>query len=150
MACGRADLLDSTSSTASRSFLGEHAVQLLLGLLNTLAIVAVHHEDDALGVLVVVAPQWANLILATDIPHGERNVLVLDSLHVEADGGDGGHDLTKLELVEDGGLTGGIEADHKNAAVLLADELTEYLAENPHVCFTTVLRLASSALVVPM
>ncbi len=29
--------------------------------LNTLAIVAVHHEDDALGVLVVVAPQWANL-----------------------------------------------------------------------------------------
>jgi len=74
-------------------------------------------------------PEWANLVLTSDIPHGERNVLVLDSLDVESynfrlerwkgavlkneltDGGNGGDDLTKLELVENGGLTGGIETN---------------------------------------
>jgi hypothetical protein len=34
-------------------------------------------------------------------------------VHVlEADGGDGGDDLTELELVQNGGLTGGVETDH--------------------------------------
>ena len=30
----------------------------------------------------------------TSCPHGEGQVIVLDGLHVEADGRDGGHDLT--------------------------------------------------------
>ena len=30
-------------------------------LTDTLAIVAVHHKDDTLGVLVVVTPEWADL-----------------------------------------------------------------------------------------
>ena len=55
----------------------------------------------------VVSPQGSDLILTSDIPNGEVDVLVLDSLDVEADGGDGGDDLTELELVEDGGLTSG-------------------------------------------
>ena len=80
-------------------------------LAGTLAIIAVNHEDQALRVLVVVPPQGANLVLATDVPHGERNVLVLNRLDVETDGRDGGDDLAKLELVEDGGLTGGIETN---------------------------------------
>ena len=62
-------------------------------------------------------------------PDSERDVLVLDSLDVEANRGDGGHDLAELELVEDGGLAGGVEADHQDAHILLAEELTEELAE---------------------
>jgi hypothetical protein len=31
-----------------------------------------------------MSPQWSNLILSTDIPYSERNVLVFDSLDVEA------------------------------------------------------------------
>lgn len=99
-------------------------------------------------------PQRADLVLSSDIPHGEGNVLVLDSLDVEActspvshavqpdilvtwkcgtgqagarpgfgqggkapaldrgewhtDGGNGRDDFSKLELVEDGGLSGGV------------------------------------------
>jgi len=34
---------------------------------------------------------------------------------VLTNGGDGGHDLSELELVENGGLTGGIESDHENS-----------------------------------
>jgi hypothetical protein len=62
----------------------QHALQLLTGLDDTIPIVAVNHEDDTLSVLEVVAPQRTNLILTTDIPHGELNVLVLDRLDVES------------------------------------------------------------------
>jgi hypothetical protein len=62
----------------------EHALELLPSLNNTIAIVAVDDEDDALGVLEVVPPQGADLVLTTDIPHGELDVLVLDGLDVEA------------------------------------------------------------------
>lgn len=34
-------------------------------------------------------------------PDSEINIIVLYSLHVEANGRDGRHDLTQLELVED-------------------------------------------------
>jgi len=36
-----------------------------------------------LSVLEVVAPEGANLVLTSHIPHGEADVLVLDSLDVE-------------------------------------------------------------------
>lgn len=62
----------------------QHALELLAGLDNTIAIVAVDDEDDTLGVLEVVSPQWADFVLASDVPHGELDVLVLDSLDVEA------------------------------------------------------------------
>jgi hypothetical protein len=56
----------------------------------------------------------SNLVLSADVPHGEADVLVLDGLDVETNGGDGGDDLTELELVKNGSLTGGIESDHQN------------------------------------
>ena len=62
----------------------EHALELLAGLDNTVAIVGVDDEDDTLGVLEVMSPERTDLVLSTDIPHGELDVLVLDSLDVEA------------------------------------------------------------------
>lgn len=43
------------------------------------------------------------------------------------DGGDGGDDLTKLELVEDGGFTGSVETDHQDSHLLLPPQLVENL-----------------------
>lgn len=62
----------------------QHALQLLAGLYDTVAIVAVDHEDDALCVLEVVPPQRTDLVLPTDVPHSKLNVLVLNRLDVEA------------------------------------------------------------------
>mmetsp|Transcript_73127 Transcript_73127/g.200800 ORF Transcript_73127/g.200800 Transcript_73127/m.200800 type:complete len:561 (-) Transcript_73127:65-1747(-) len=107
----------------------QHAVQLVARLAHAVAIVGINDEDDTLGVLVVVAPERADLVLAADVPHGERDVLVLDGLDVEADGRDGGHNLAKLELVEDGGLASSVEADHEDANILLAEELAKELGE---------------------
>jgi len=61
----------------------QHALQLLARLNDTIAIIAVDDEDDALGVLEVMPPEGADLVLASDIPHGELDVLVLDSLDIE-------------------------------------------------------------------
>lgn len=78
---------------------------LLAGLSDTLPVVRVNDEDDTLGVLEVcvalvwrykaktawvracirtVPPEGTDLVLTSDVPDGERNVLVLDSLDVEA------------------------------------------------------------------
>jgi len=92
---------------------GEHLVELLLVLVDAVSIVGVDDEDEALGVLVVMSPELSDLIFANQVPDIELDVLVLNSLHVEANGGDGVHDLSEIELVEDGGLTGGIETDHE-------------------------------------
>eukprot|EP00327_Prymnesium_parvum_P018964 CAMPEP_0113240970 /NCGR_PEP_ID=MMETSP0008_2-20120614/6546_1 /TAXON_ID=97485 /ORGANISM="Prymnesium parvum" /LENGTH=245 /DNA_ID=CAMNT_0000088345 /DNA_START=136 /DNA_END=874 /DNA_ORIENTATION=- /assembly_acc=CAM_ASM_000153 len=107
----------------------QHAVELVASLADAVAIVGVHDEDDALRVLVVVAPQGPDLVLPAHVPHGEGDVLVLNRLHVEADRGDGGDDLAKLELVENGGLARGVKAHHEDAHILLAEELAEKLRE---------------------
>ena len=43
----------------------EHALELLAGLDDTVTIVAVDDEDDALGVLEIMPPQRTNLILTS-------------------------------------------------------------------------------------
>ena len=42
---------------------------------------------------------------------------------------DGGDDLAELQLVEDGGLAGSVQADHQNTHLLLAPEAIEELRE---------------------
>jgi len=82
----------------------EHALQFLPSLDDTIAIVAVDDEDDTwkrtsvdraqdisfrrqqrtLSVLEVMSPQRPNLVLTTDIPDSELDVLVLYGLNIEA------------------------------------------------------------------
>merc|ERR1712078_600286 len=73
--------------------LPQHAHELLLGLPYAVAVVAVDDKNEPLRVLEVVPPQGADLVLAPHVPHREADVLVLDRLHVEAEGGDRGHNL---------------------------------------------------------
>lgn len=75
---------EDKEKSISQLVLVEHALQLLTGLDNTVAIVAVNDEDDTLSVLEVMSPKRTDLVLSSDIPHGELNVLVLDGLDVEA------------------------------------------------------------------
>ena len=51
------------------------------------------------------------------------------------DGRDGGDNLAQLELVQDGGLTGGIQSDHQDTHLLLAEERAEQLSKRvSHGC----------------
>lgn len=62
----------------------QHALQLLACFDNTVAIVAVNHEDNTLRILEVMPPQWSNFVLPTNIPYGKLDVFVLDGLDIEA------------------------------------------------------------------
>jgi len=89
-----------------------HFAQLLTSLFNALPVVTVHHENQTLCVLnrnyfknypsklaqvqnhilqitrcahlEIVPPQWTNFILATNIPHSETDILVLNGLDIES------------------------------------------------------------------
>jgi hypothetical protein len=77
---------EDQEESISQLVLVEHALQLLTGLDDTVTIVAVDDEDDTLGVLEVMSPEGTDLVLTTDIPDGELDVLVLDGLDVETCG----------------------------------------------------------------
>ena len=121
---------EDKEDSVAELLLREHLVKLFASVIDSVAIVRVNDEDEALSVLVVVSPEKSDLVLTADVPHSEGDVLVLDSLHVETDSGNGSDDLTELELVEDSGLTSGIEADHEDAHLLLADEARPDLREH--------------------
>jgi len=77
----------------------EHALQFLASFNYTITIVAIDYEDNSLGVLEIMSPERTNLVLTTNIPNRELNVLVLDSLDVEANSWDRCDNFTKLQLV---------------------------------------------------
>ncbi|KAH3671905.1 hypothetical protein OGAPHI_000091 [Ogataea philodendri] len=66
---------------------------------NTVSVVGVDNEDDSLGVLEVVSPQWSNFVLSTNVPDGEGDVLVLHGFNVETDSWNCGDNLTQLQLI---------------------------------------------------
>ena len=54
---------------------------------------------------------------------------VLDSLDVEPDCRDRRDDLAELHFVEDGGLPGGVKADHQHPHLLLPEQTREELTD---------------------
>ena len=64
-------------------------MKLITSSISTIAIVGINHENQALSVLVVMSPQRPDLVLSSDIPHGEADILILDCLHVESNSRDG-------------------------------------------------------------
>lgn len=76
----------------------------------------------------VMSPKRTNLVLTTDIPNVELDVLVCDGLNVETDGRNGRHILAELELIENGGLSSSIETEHQQAHLLGREDLAHHLA----------------------
>ena len=64
---------------------------------------------------VVMPPERSDLVLSANVPDVELDVLEVDRLDVESDGGDGCDLLLDLEAVEDRGLSGGVESQHQDA-----------------------------------
>lgn len=56
-----------------------------------------------------MSPQGSNLVLSTNIPHVELDILECDGLDVEPDSGESRHVLVELQLVQDSGLPRSIE-----------------------------------------
>jgi hypothetical protein len=79
--------------------------------------------------MLTMPPEGANLVLTSDVPHSERNVLVFDGLNIETferrkhldqlkeaaalhtNCWDSRDDLAKFQLVQNGSLTSSIQTD---------------------------------------
>ena len=61
----------------------QYAVELLLRLIYTIPVLTVDDEDETLGACVVMPPQWSDLVLTTDIPDVELDILIGYGLDVE-------------------------------------------------------------------
>jgi hypothetical protein len=109
--------------------LSQHLLEFLASDLNSFLVGGVDHIDKGLSVLVVVLPELSDFILSSNVPDGELDLLELNGFNIEADGGHGGDDLTELELVEDGGLAGGVQTEHERSEFLLSEERVEQLGE---------------------
>ena len=113
--------------------LAKHLVQLVPCLRHPIPIVAVNNEDQRLRVHEVVAPQRADLVLASNVPHCEVDILVFDCFDVEAYGRNGRDVFAELKLVQDSGFTGRVQADHEYADIFLsADKAFEDAGEITH------------------
>jgi hypothetical protein len=64
------------------------------------------------GHRLTMPPEGPDLVLSSDIPNGEGNVLVLDRFDVETNGRDGSDDFSQFKLVKDGGLACSVQAHH--------------------------------------
>ena len=82
-------------------------------------------------------PQGPELVLTADVPDGELYVLVLQSLHVEADGGDGLDELVLLQLEEDRGLARAIQTQGDNSHLNFRSNVNPIILKyNPRLRFT--------------
>ena len=60
-------------------------MKLLFRLVYPFTVLAVDNEDETLSTGVVVPPERTNLVLSSDIPYVELDILVRDRLDVETD-----------------------------------------------------------------
>ena len=97
-----------------------HISQLIFGFCYSLCVARVNDEDQALRVLVVVAPQRSDLVLAADVPYSKTNVFVLHGLHVKTDRRYCGHNLTQLKLVKYSGFSSGVQSNCNNEVCIKA------------------------------
>lgn len=81
------ELLSSTCAHTCQPLLLENVVQFTLAVEQPPRVGAVHHPDQTVGLLKVVAPVGTNRDLAADVPDVELVVLILHRLDVEPERG---------------------------------------------------------------
>jgi len=107
-------------------------------------------NDQSIGIGEVVPPQGPQFLLATDIPHSENYILVLNLLNIEADGRDGGENFANVQLIEYGGFSSCIQPKHHHPHLLVAEEGIEELPERlPHLLASGWARCAPDRSLLP-
>lgn len=68
-------------------------------------------------------------LLTANVPDGHGEILELHLLDIEPNGRDGGDDLVELQLVQDGGLPGGVQPKHADAGRRRAEQAVDEVGE---------------------
>lgn len=105
-------------------------MELFASNVDSLLIGGVDNENHRGGVGVVASPVGPDRRLAAQVPDVQRQVFVLQRLHVEANGGFCGHHFAHLQTVQNRCFPGTIQAQDENADFLLhPPELGEDVGE---------------------
>ena len=126
-----------------------HFDEFFLCLLNPVSVIAVNGVDQTVHSPVILSPSRLNLVLAFRSPHGEKQVLVLNSLHFATDRCNGRHHFVKFQLVENRGLSCGIKLDHQNPRIGLANQALPKILAKAKPMATNTRRRASPCPVPP-
>merc|ERR1711892_1528805 len=90
----------------------QHAHEFFACFADTLPIIRINDKNESLRILKVMTPQGPNLVLSANVPHGERDIFVLDCFDVETNGRNSGDNLAQLQLVQNRRFSGRIKPDH--------------------------------------
>ncbi len=77
----------------------------------------------------IMPPERSNLVLTTDVPHIELDILIGHGLDVETDCWNGGDVLAELELVKYSCLASCIQTKHEQSHLLRSEDLPHHLRE---------------------
>ncbi|GMT25442.1 hypothetical protein PFISCL1PPCAC_16739, partial [Pristionchus fissidentatus] len=96
----------------------QNRVKLITSLVEPMQIGTIDDVDQYLGVLEVVLPQRATLLLSSYVPNREDEITESHLLHVESDGGNGVDELSEFEPEQNCGLSGAIKSQHNDSEML--------------------------------
>ena len=96
----------------------------------TLPVGRVNDEYDCIRVLIVTSPIWSKASLTAEVPDLKLETLVVHGFHVETNSGHGCDDFAEVQFVQDGSLTGVVEADDNHAHLLLTSNTAEDFRED--------------------
>ena len=83
--------------------------------------------------LEVMSPQGPYFVLTTNIPDSKADILIFHSFNIEANCGNGCHNLPQLKLVQYCRFSSGVETNHENSHVSHAKKALEKRREcEPH------------------
>jgi hypothetical protein len=100
--------------------LAHQPMKLRPRFIHALAAVAIDHEYHSLRPLEVVPPKRSNRLLSAHVHHRESHILVLHSLNIQPNRGNGPCKLAQLQHAQDARLPRPVESDHQDAHILFS------------------------------
>lgn len=98
---------------------GKESIQLSLGLQETLAVLAINQEDNAVDFGEVILPDTAGLLMSTEIKGSEFDVGDRELLRGGVESGLESGQTVVLQHVKQGGLSGIIKTEEEDLGVLV-------------------------------
>lgn len=95
------------------------AIELLGGEFYSFAVWTIDNIDEGFCFLEVMAPEIAQFLLSSNIPHHEVDRFEVQLFNVESNGGDCMKYFSEFKGVKDCGFTCAIEPEHYNLALFI-------------------------------
>ena len=80
-----------------------------------------------------MVPKFSESGLSSNVPNSEAESLIVHFFNIESNGRHGGDGLVQFHLIEDGGLSGAVEAEHEDLGFHVSEGVEQFVDELTHV-----------------